>query len=54
VAGRFRILTDEHPGVIMAVQRHSITPGRLVRFLETLAAEDDPFAGVVRFVTPSD
>jgi hypothetical protein len=42
------------PGVIMAVQRHSITPGHIVRFLETLAAEDDPFAGVVRFVTPAD
>jgi hypothetical protein len=42
------------PGVIMAVQRHRITPGRLVRFLEMLAAEDRPFAGVIRFVTPAD
>jgi hypothetical protein len=42
------------PGVIMAVQRHRITPGRLVRFLEGLAAEDEPFAGVVRFVAPAD
>lgn len=40
------------PGVIMAVQRHHITPGRLVRFIEKLAAEEDPFAGVIRFVTP--
>jgi hypothetical protein len=42
------------PGVIMAVQRHRITPGRLVRFLEGLAAEDEPFAGIVRFVAPAD
>jgi Domain of unknown function (DUF5615) len=42
------------PGVIMAVQRHRITPGRLVRFLQMLAAEDEPFAGVIRFVAPAD
>jgi hypothetical protein len=42
------------PGVIMAVQRHRITPGRLVHFLEMLAAEDEPFAGVIRFVAPVD
>jgi hypothetical protein len=40
------------PGVVMAVQRHRITPGRLLRFLEILAAEDDPFAGVVRYLSP--
>ncbi|MBI3933000.1 MAG: DUF5615 family PIN-like protein [Acidobacteria bacterium] len=42
------------PGVIMAVQRHRITPGRLVRFLEKLSAEEAPFAGVIRFVTPAE
>jgi hypothetical protein len=42
------------PGVVMAVQRHRITPGRLVRFLEKLAAEQTPFAGVIRFVTPEE
>ena len=40
------------PGVVMAVQRHRITPGGLVRFLEELAAEEAPFAGIIRFVTP--
>jgi len=38
------------PGVIMAVQRHRITPGHFVRFLEKLAAEEAPFVGVIRFV----
>jgi hypothetical protein len=41
------------PGVIMAVQRHRITPGQIVRFLEGLAAEEEPFAGIIRFVTPA-
>lgn len=40
------------PGVIIVPQRHRLTPGRLMRFLEDLAAEPAPFAGVVRFVTP--
>jgi hypothetical protein len=35
----------------MAVQRHRITPGHFVRFLEKLAAEEAPFVGVIRFVT---
>lgn len=38
------------PGAVIAVQRHRITPGRLLRFLEDLAAEEAPFAGVIRFV----
>ena len=42
------------PGVIMAIQRQRVSPGRFVRFLERLAAEDDPFAGVIRFVAPAD
>jgi hypothetical protein len=42
------------PGVIMAVQRHRVTPGGLVRFFETLAGEEAPFAGVIRFVAPKD
>jgi hypothetical protein len=41
------------PGVIMAVQRHRITPGQIVRFLEGLAAEEEPFAGIIRFVAPA-
>lgn len=41
------------PGVIMAVQRHRITPGQIVRFLEGLASEEEPFAGIIRFVTPA-
>ena len=40
------------PGAVIAVQRHRITPGRLQRFLEDLAAEEVPFAGVIRFVPP--
>jgi hypothetical protein len=40
------------PGAVIAVQRARITPGRLLRFLEELAAEDAPFAGVIRFVPP--
>lgn len=42
------------PGVIMAVQRHRIAAGRFVRFLEELAVEEAPFAGIIRFVTPED
>ncbi len=42
------------PGVIIAPQRHRVTPGRFVRFLEALAAEESPFAGVIRFVTPEE
>ena len=41
------------PGVIMAIQRHRVAPGRLVRFLEHLASEDAPFAGVIRFLSSS-
>lgn len=40
------------PGAVIAVQRHRITPGRLLRFLEDLAGEHTPFAGVIRFVPP--
>jgi hypothetical protein len=40
------------PGVVIAVQRKRVEPGRLVRFLEGLAAETTPFAGVVCFVAP--
>jgi len=40
------------PGAVIAVQRHRITPGRLLRFLEGLADEEVPFAGVIRFVPP--
>ncbi len=39
------------PGVIIVPQRHRVTPGRLVRFLERLASEEAPFAGVIRFLT---
>jgi hypothetical protein len=42
------------PGVIMVVQRHRITPGRLLRFLERLAAEEEPFTGVVRYISHTD
>lgn len=42
------------PGVIIDVQRHRTTPGRLVRFLERLVAEDNPFGGVIRFLRPED
>ena len=42
------------PGVIMVVQRHRVTPGRFVRFLEKLAGEEAPLAGVIRFVTPEE
>jgi len=38
-------------GVIIVPQRHRLTPGRLVRFLERLASEQAPFAGVIRFLT---
>lgn len=37
------------PGVIFFPQRHRITPGRFVRFLEKLCAEEAPFAGAIRF-----
>lgn len=39
------------PGVIIVPQRHRLTPGRLVHFLELLASEEAPFAGVIRFLT---
>ena len=39
------------PGVVIVPQRHRLTPGRLVRFLERLASEQGPFAGVIRFLT---
>lgn len=43
------------PGVILGVERRKrITPGRFVHFLEELAAEEAPFAGVIRFVTPEE
>jgi hypothetical protein len=42
------------PGVIIVPQRHRVTPGRLVQFLERLASEEAPFAGVIRFVAPAD
>jgi hypothetical protein len=38
------------PGVIIIPQRHRLTPGRLVQFLESLASESVPFAGVIRFL----
>jgi hypothetical protein len=40
------------PGVIVAPQRHRISPGSLIRLLEVLATEGDPFAGVIRYLTP--
>jgi hypothetical protein len=61
------VTTDEHakgditdwlrsggtlPGVIVVIQRHRVGPGRLVRLLEKLAAEEAPFAGTLRFVKP--
>lgn len=42
------------PGVIIGPQRHRISPGRFVRFLERLAAEQSPFAGVIRYVSAED
>ena len=42
------------PGVIIVPQRHRVSPGRLVRFLECLVSEDAPFAGIIRFVAPTD
>lgn len=42
------------PGVIVVLQRKRVGPGRLLRFLEKLAAEEAPFAGIIRFVTPED
>ena len=43
------------PGVIIGVERRKrITPGRFLRFLEELAAEEAPFAGIIRFVTPEE
>lgn len=42
------------PGVIIAPQRHRISPGRFVRFLEKLAAEENPFVGVIRYMTAED
>lgn len=42
------------PGVIIVPQRHRLTPGRLVRFLERLALEQAPFAGVLRFLTQDE
>jgi hypothetical protein len=38
------------PGALIAVQRHRISPGHLLRFLEGLADEETPFAQVIRFV----
>lgn len=43
------------PGVIIGVEhRRRIAPGRFVRFLESLATEEAPFAGVIRFLTPEE
>lgn len=42
------------PGVIFVAQRHRIGPGRFVRFLEKLAAEEAPFAGTSRYLTPKE
>jgi len=44
------------PGVIVVAQRHRrrITPGRFLRFLESLAAEDEPFGCVIRHVGPEE
>lgn len=43
------------PGVIIGVERRKrITPGRFLRFLQELATEDVPFAGIIRFVTPEE
>jgi hypothetical protein len=42
------------PGVIFVPQRHRIGPGRFVRFLEKLAAEEAPFAGTIRYLTPEE
>ena len=42
------------PGVIIVPQRHRVTPGRLVHFLESLASEEAPFAGIIRFAGPAD
>lgn len=42
------------PGVLIAPQRHRLTPGRFVRFIEQLASEEAPFAGVIRFLTRED
>lgn len=39
------------PGVVIALQRHRISPGHLLRFLEDLAAEEAPFAGIIRFIS---
>lgn len=39
------------PGVIIVPQRHRLSPGRLVGFLERLASEEAPFASVIRFLT---
>lgn len=42
------------PGAIIAPQRYRVTPGAFVRFLETLAVEDDPFRTAIRYFKPSD
>jgi hypothetical protein len=42
------------PGVIVVPQRHRLSPGGLVRFLERLAAEEEPFAGVIRFLAQEE
>ncbi len=38
------------PGVIIIPQRHQLAPGGLVQFLQSLASEEMPFAGVIRFL----
>lgn len=40
------------PGVIIVPQRHRITPGRFVSFLEDLAGEEDPFPAGIRYFKP--
>lgn len=43
------------PGVIIGVERRKrIVPGRFLRFLQELAEEEAPFAGVIRFLTPEE
>jgi hypothetical protein len=42
------------PGVIIGPQRHRISPGRFVRFLEKLAEEENPFASVIRYIAAED
>lgn len=50
-----KAFTDDRrfKGMLCWPQRHAMAIGDVVRFLEALAEEDDPFAAGIRYIKPS-